>query len=264
MRGTSGLTCKLVTEGFDMRLLSGLAVLAVCGAALGGTVEYSIDDGDGDTNQGPPSTFDPDTLWGNYFVAVPGGERITSISVAYGPTFPTGGPVTVWLFDDPDDDFDPLNAVPVASATFAYDGTSGDVFVSYPIEPTVVSGGFFVAANAFLFGGVDRPLRVDTGHPGICRGSSTTRKIDDVVDDLSTAAFSTRMDDTDFVIFPGAFMIRAQGEAATHPADFNGDGVVDSADLALLLSAWGTAGADLNNDGVTDSGDLAILLSAWG
>ncbi len=48
-------------------------------------------------------------------------------------------------------------------------------------------------------------------------------------------------------------------------ADLDGDGVVDSADLATLLAAWSSAGsdADLNADGVVDSGDLAILLAAW-
>ncbi len=48
--------------------------------------------------------------------------------------------------------------------------------------------------------------------------------------------------------------------------DLNGDGVVDGADLGLLLSAWGSGGsdADLNEDGVVDGADLGLLLSAWG
>ena len=49
------------------------------------------------------------------------------------------------------------------------------------------------------------------------------------------------------------------------PADINDDGVVDSADLGALLSAWGAGGAaDLDGSGSVDSGDLGILLSAWG
>ena len=48
-------------------------------------------------------------------------------------------------------------------------------------------------------------------------------------------------------------------------ADFNGDGVVDGADLGALLGAWGAGGAtDLNADGVTDGADLGVLLGAWG
>jgi uncharacterized membrane protein len=47
--------------------------------------------------------------------------------------------------------------------------------------------------------------------------------------------------------------------------DINGDGVVDGADLGLLLGAWDSAdaAADLNGDGTVDGADLGILLSAW-
>lgn len=50
--------------------------------------------------------------------------------------------------------------------------------------------------------------------------------------------------------------------------DLNGDGVVDGADLGVLLGAWGTSGgtpdADLVDDGVVDGADLGLLLGAWG
>ena len=47
--------------------------------------------------------------------------------------------------------------------------------------------------------------------------------------------------------------------------DMNGDGVVNSADLGILLSSWGTSNplADLDGNGTVDSADLGILLSAW-
>ena len=46
--------------------------------------------------------------------------------------------------------------------------------------------------------------------------------------------------------------------------DFNGDGMVDGADLGFLLGSWGTHEADLDGDGMTDGADLGILLGAWG
>lgn len=47
--------------------------------------------------------------------------------------------------------------------------------------------------------------------------------------------------------------------------DLNRDGVVDGADLAILLASWMNVGpADLNGDGQVDSSDLGVLLSAWG
>lgn len=56
------------------------------------------------------------------------------------------------------------------------------------------------------------------------------------------------------------------------PADLDGSGVVDGADLASLLTTWGacpapTAGpclADFNGDGVVDGEDMAFLLANWG
>ncbi len=54
-------------------------------------------------------------------------------------------------------------------------------------------------------------------------------------------------------------------------ADLNGDGVVNSADLAQLLGAWGPCPtppapcpADLNGDNSVNSGDLAAMLGSWG
>lgn len=49
------------------------------------------------------------------------------------------------------------------------------------------------------------------------------------------------------------------------PSDLNGDRQVGSADLTVLLSAWGSAGAaDLDGDGTVGSSDLTVLLSSWG
>ena len=52
------------------------------------------------------------------------------------------------------------------------------------------------------------------------------------------------------------------------PADLTGNRVVDGADLAALLGAWGACSgscpADLTGNGVVDGADLAALLGAWG
>ncbi len=48
------------------------------------------------------------------------------------------------------------------------------------------------------------------------------------------------------------------------PADLNCDGVVDAADLTIMLSSWGGTGvADINGDGIVDAADISALLSAW-
>jgi len=55
------------------------------------------------------------------------------------------------------------------------------------------------------------------------------------------------------------------------PADLNGDGVVNTADLLALLAAWGDCPgggepcpADINGDGIVNTVDLLILLGNWG
>jgi hypothetical protein len=49
------------------------------------------------------------------------------------------------------------------------------------------------------------------------------------------------------------------------PADLDGDGSVGSADLTILLGAWGTSGplGDLDGDGQVGAADLTILLGRW-
>jgi hypothetical protein len=49
------------------------------------------------------------------------------------------------------------------------------------------------------------------------------------------------------------------------PADLNQDGIVDGADLGLLLGNWDLSGlGDITLDGVVDGADLGLLLGAWG
>ena len=47
--------------------------------------------------------------------------------------------------------------------------------------------------------------------------------------------------------------------------DLNHDGVVNGADLGILLGQWGASTtADLNNDGLVTGADIGLLLGAWG
>lgn len=47
--------------------------------------------------------------------------------------------------------------------------------------------------------------------------------------------------------------------------DLDQSGAVGGADLATLLTQWGTLGSgDLDQSGLVDGGDVAILLNAWG
>ena len=50
-------------------------------------------------------------------------------------------------------------------------------------------------------------------------------------------------------------------------ADIFVDGLVNGADLGIVLSQWGQgagAASDINRDGTVDGTDLAIVLGTWG
>lgn len=48
-------------------------------------------------------------------------------------------------------------------------------------------------------------------------------------------------------------------------ADINADGIVDAADMSIMLNEWGAAGgrADLDGDGDVDVADMSALMSQW-
>ena len=54
---------------------------------------------------------------------------------------------------------------------------------------------------------------------------------------------------------------------ACDPADVNGDGIVDGADLAAILTSWGQpclgCAADVDGDGSVSGADLAAILAGW-
>ena len=57
-------------------------------------------------------------------------------------------------------------------------------------------------------------------------------------------------------------------DAPPCPADLFPNGMVDAADLGILLSTWGPCGgacvADLDGDGQVGASDLAVVLASWG
>lgn len=50
------------------------------------------------------------------------------------------------------------------------------------------------------------------------------------------------------------------------PGDVNCDGIVNGADLGLMIAAWGTddPAADITGDGLVNGADLGLLIAAWG
>jgi len=127
--------------------------------------EYALDDGVSTSTAGP-SQFSAEMLWGNYFDVEPGYETITSISVSLAGDVPLGRAITLTVLDDPDNDLDPTNAVPVATKTGLTVSAAPNEFITFDIPDTVVSGGFFVTAAMYLAQGEHAPRLDWDSQPG--------------------------------------------------------------------------------------------------
>ncbi|MBL9148861.1 MAG: hypothetical protein JNM94_09235 [Phycisphaerae bacterium] len=68
----------------------------------------------------------------------------------------------------------------------------------------------------------------------------------------------------DYTIASGSGIDWTAAQGGNDPADLDGNGTVDAADLGLLLGGWGTSAGDIDGGGTTDATDLALLLGAWG
>jgi hypothetical protein len=114
------------------------------------------------------------------------------------------------------------------------------------VPAEAVQGVHPVAPNAapFLVGGLNI-------------GGVPTGLFDGMVDDLQVYGRALRCREI-------AQLFEHPGSEVTSTVDLNGDGIVDGADLGVLLGAWGGASEDLTGDGIVDGADLGLLLGSWG
>jgi len=104
--------------------------------------DYMLDDGTVENSLG---WFYTDLMWLNTFHAVPGAEVITSISLTFGALVPEGYTTRVILYNDPNNDSVPDDAVYLTEALVHAVDPDMNKFTIVPIEPTLVDSVFFVA-----------------------------------------------------------------------------------------------------------------------
>jgi len=134
-------------------------------AANGGTAEgggrsspgchnYQRDDGSLESALGGPSI---ELGWLVRYDAIAGAESIESVSTAWGiSTSPpaNGTPAKVYVWEDPDDDGDPLNAVLIAQTDVSVQGSGTGTIIEYALDqPVRVSGIFYVGASVQIAAG---------------------------------------------------------------------------------------------------------------
>jgi len=138
-----------------------------------------------------------------------------------------------------------------------FDGGSSVTFVPIPWDPEAAPDGPFAAGLAY--DQHDKTLYMSTYDSGQLWHVSFNGGLASAV--LVANLYAVGL--------PKGALVDGMGWWATPqdcPPDLNGDGVVNGADLALVLGNWNSPGgaADINNDGIVNGADLALILGAWG
>lgn len=183
---------------------------------------------------------------------------------------PIGRPYAAFIFSDPNGDGVP-NDAELLWQGIGVMGASFDQYIAAP-SVEVQSPGFFVGLT------IPQSVSVPSQGGSGCAGwYGTVSYNGSVVNDAVGRAFfalTSAGQSLGAPIDPGILKrssttprIRVFSSMCLLAGDINGDGIVNGADLGILLVAWGVPhqpGADLNQDGSVDAADLGILLAAWG
>jgi hypothetical protein len=217
LRAVEGLIvmtrCGVSARG-DARIAVAMFLAAMlCGPVfVRADFDYVLDDGSGSFNIGP-SAFDAQMLWGNYFDAQPGAMLIDRVSVAFATNVPQGRAVRLVVFDDPTDDADPTDAIPVSILDSVTSPFGFNEFLEFDVPDAAVTGGFFVAAMMNLNQG-EPAARMDPQSP-LGRSWIFFDDFDSVaLDDLGSSPLFFNMSTSPF---NGSWMIRAHGVAVPEP-----------------------------------------------
>jgi len=181
-------------------ILAGLLLL-VSVVAANATI-YSVDDGTGEVGVGGTGS---NLVWGNNFNTGSGGEVITKIHAAFGVSDYTslnGTSLTASLWNDPNGDGNPNDAILLASVAGVISNWGTDTFNAFDIPDTFVSGSFFAAIS--LNDAQNFPARFDASNSGISSWIG-----------IDTSMQNANYHNIDFGW--GGFMIRAEGDAAPVP-----------------------------------------------
>jgi hypothetical protein len=112
---------------------------------------YQVDDGSAETLVSFGANGD--YVWIQKFTAVGGTDTITKVLSSFGlPAYPgyappAGSPVRVFVWDDPNDDGDPVDGVLVSTATGVVTNVDNNVFDAFPVPPAAVTNVFFVGCS---------------------------------------------------------------------------------------------------------------------
>jgi predicted outer membrane repeat protein len=155
-------------------------------------------------------------------------------------------------------------------------GSGGALFVSDASASLVDCG--FIANSAAAGGAIAAELLNESQHV-IIQGSVLESNIASIgsggaIDVTGPAPASLTLSATTVCansspqIVPQTYVDLGGNAICPCGADLNASGLIDGADLAILLAFWGPVGvfvpADIDGSGLVDGADLATLLAGWG
>lgn len=136
------------------------ASLALSPVAAIAIDEYRLDDGIKELGIGVQSPNTNSFAWLNRFVVQPNHETITAVRLAFGggpaqTNIANGQPVTVYLWDDVNQDGDPSDAWVLASATGVVQGSGTNAYTTIAFSPpvTLTLGRIFFAGAIINYNG---------------------------------------------------------------------------------------------------------------
>lgn len=147
------------------------------------------------------------------------------------------------------------------------------------IDPTDISGSILAPINAMLGplqnnGGPTATHELLPGSPAIDRANPGGVHDDTGITLVADQRGAGRPfdGDNDGAVISDIGAFETQVATTACPADLNGDGFINGADLATMLAQWNPvipvtnpfAAADFNQDGLVNGFDLAVLLANWG
>jgi hypothetical protein len=178
---------------------------------------YQVDDGS--TENGLGLTNGGDFMWLNAFQVVEGAGTITQISSTFGWTggsgIPEGKEVTYLVYEDPNDDGNPNDAVLLTEVDAEVQDPHTDTFVEVGVPPTDVEGTFFIAAlyPEHAAGTFPAPMDESSTFQGVSWAVGNTTPGAFNKDDLT--ANDVGPDNMGDIGFPANWLLRADGGAGS-------------------------------------------------
>lgn len=123
-----------------------LSLVALCAGTAHATNQYALDDGV--PNSGLTYGIATDYCWFQSFTTVGPTDGITSVQVQWQPgQIPAGTVVHLCVWEDPNDDRNPADAILVRSIAATVPNVTALAYTTYSLgSPAVVHGAFFVGA----------------------------------------------------------------------------------------------------------------------